>query len=175
MKRMALFLAWTGMVISFLLCFGAGTTFFNPHQELINVDGSVTRMLTASFFILNILFFRFYFLLRRSVKEDDVYGIMSTIKIGCYIMTTLELTVSISLMVFPLFYLSIGVISLTNIILLVFSQLTLLFSLLLVYGVARQQSGPVLIYLSYKVLLLFIIIMMALTVHLTWPVSFQFV
>jgi len=172
---MALFLAWTGMVVSILLCFGALTTFLNPDEVLINENVSGTRLMAATLLLLNILFFRFNFLLRRSVKEEDWLGIMSTVKSGCYIMTTLEVTVSISLMVFPLFYLAISVVSLTNILVLAISQITLLFSLLLVYGVVRQQSGSVLIYLAYKDVLFFILIIIALAGYLTRPVSFQYV
>ena len=60
----ALFLAWTGMVISLVLSFGAGTTFFNPDAELTSVLGSSTRYLAFTQFLLNILLFRYYFLLR---------------------------------------------------------------------------------------------------------------
>ena len=60
----ALFLAWAGMVISLVLSFGAGTTYFNPDDELTHVFGSSTRYLAFTQFLLNILLFRYYFLLR---------------------------------------------------------------------------------------------------------------
>ena len=60
---LALFLAWTGMVISLVLSFGAATTYFNP-DEVFNLFGSCTRFLAVTQFILSVLLFRFYFLLR---------------------------------------------------------------------------------------------------------------
>jgi len=63
----ALFLAWAGMAISVVLSFGAGTTYFNPDDdEVTNVFGSSTstRFLAFTQLLLNILLFRYYFLLR---------------------------------------------------------------------------------------------------------------
>ena len=61
----ALVLAWAGMVISLVLSFGAGTTYFNPDDELRNVFGDGTiRYLGIIQLLLNIFLFWFYFLLR---------------------------------------------------------------------------------------------------------------
>ena len=112
---------------------------------------------------------------RRSVVADDVVGMMSDIKIGCYIMTTLEVGGCINGLFLPL-CLYRDVITETATIALTISGIsgiTLLFSFLLVYGVARQQSGPVLLYLVYKAILIFIIVLMALVANLKYLSSFQ--
>merc|ERR1712183_862668 len=173
----ALFLAWAGMAISVVLSFGAGTTYFNPDDdEVTNVFGSSTstRFLAFTQLLLNILLFRYYFLLRRSVKADDVLGMMSDIKIGCYIMTSLEVAGCIGGMFVPL-SLSTDVMIVTFTV--AISGISLLFSFLLVYGVARQQSGPVLIYLLYKALLIFILLvaLAALAADFEYLSSFQYV
>merc|ERR1712183_786448 len=174
----ALFLAWAGMAISVVLSFGAWTTYFIPDDdEVTNVFGSSTstRFLAFTQLLLNILLFRYYFLLRKSVKADDVVGMMSDIKIGCYIMTSLEVAGCIGGMFVPL-SLSTDVMIVTFTV--AISGISLLFSFLLVYGVARQQSGPVLIYLLYKALLIFVILLVALAAlaaDFKYLSSFQYV
>merc|ERR1712183_326575 len=136
----ALFLAWAGMAISVVLSFGAWTTYFIPDDdEVTNVFGSSTstRFLVFTQLLLNILLFRYYFLLRKSVKADDVVGMMSDIKIGCYIMTSLEVAGCIGGMFVPL-SLSTDVMIVTFTV--AISGISLLFSVILLVALAALAA-----------------------------------
>ena len=89
-------------------------------------------------------------------------------------MTTLEVAGCITGILLPL-YLSHDVLSVIAEFVVAISGITLFFSLLLVYGVATEQSVPILIYLGYKAILIFVILLLALAADLKYLFSFQYV
>merc|ERR1712038_265031 len=113
--RFASFLAWTGLVTSVIFIIGSLDTMFSPlalgfhnpgcfdHDYMTFFCGSLYGICSAAL-VINIGMFIYSFKLWKAINSDNMMEMRKWIKIGCYIMGSLELTIAVAGILTPLFF-----------------------------------------------------------------------
>merc|ERR1712241_1322555 len=163
----ASFLAWTGLVSSVIFIIGSLDTMFSPlalgfhnpgwfdHDYVTFYCGSLYGICSAAL-VINIGMFIYSFKIWKAIRSDNMMEMRNTIKVGCYIMGGLELTIAAAAgVVTPLLFFIISPrISFYRCLLLIPISISLCFMAvisLLIHGVRKFKPGLVKIYIIFKI------------------------
>ena len=186
LERLPTFLAWTGLVTSFIFLIGNLNTI--PISLFLGWDIEYPRfrklfyVSVAIFTIINIGMFIYSNMLWRKIKNNDVVGMKTFVKIGCYIMAGLEILAStaaigiFSVFVFVFSFLTEGDIKIIAIsvlaICILISVIFIIFISLMIHGVRKMKACLVNIYIVFRITVFIIYTILVLTLILLALVKF---